>query len=51
MDLHDKYTRKDKTFQKNQAHQKLHQEISEKNRATNYRFRYRGTNSVNQPYE
>ena len=22
-----------------------------KNRATNYRFRYRGTNSVGQPYE
>ena len=45
---------KKQNFPKNITQQKLYQQISEKklkNRATNYRFQYRGTNSVGQLYE
>ena len=47
---------KKQNFPKNITRQKLYQQISErkkkyKNRATNYRYQYRGINSLGQPYE
>ena len=41
-----------KTFQKIKHSRKFNSKYQKReNTATNYRFRYRGTNSVGQPYE
>ena len=40
----------DKTFQIIKRNRNYHQQISRKKGATNYRFRYRGANSVGPPY-
>ena len=42
--------KKKQNFSNKKLQLKLHQEIPRK-RATNYQFRYRGTNSVGQPYQ
>ena len=46
-----KYMIKNKTFQKYNTTEAFPVNIRKKNRATNYRYQYRGTNSIGQPSE
>ena len=46
-----KYMIKNKTFQKYNTTETFPVNIRKKNRATNYRYQYRGTNSIGQPSE